>query len=204
MACVKLGGKPGHEYMFRERAEGKNAVTEIFGKANANFKDLTPEQLADAKFAQEELPFAGELYMGHLRYSTTGKSGIQYVHPFLRRNNWKAKNLCLCGNFNMTNTADLNESLIAIGQHPIFATDTQALLEKIGFFLDEEHEDIYRFLRTRGILMTGNVPKQRYMDRGYFRVIQSEYMEAGGAMRLKTVTRVREKGVDFIRRQLHS
>jgi len=103
MACVKLGGKPGHEYMFRERAEGKNAVTEIFGKANANFKNLTPEQLADAKFAQEELPFAGELYMGHLRYSTTGKSGIQYVHPFLRRNNWKAKNLCLCGNFNMTN-----------------------------------------------------------------------------------------------------
>ena len=82
MACVKLGGKPGHEYMFRERAEGKNAVTEIFGNANANFKNLTPEQLADAKFAKEELPFAGELYMGHLRYSTTGKSGIpvSYTH----------------------------------------------------------------------------------------------------------------------------
>lgn len=111
MACVKLGGKPGHEYMFRERAEGKNAVTEIFGKANANFKNLTPEQLADAQYAKEELPFAGELYMGHLRYSTTGKSGIQYVHPFLRRNNWKAKNLCLCGNFNMTNVDEIFRSL---------------------------------------------------------------------------------------------
>ena len=132
MACVKLGGKPGHEYMFRERAEGKNAVTEIFGKANANFKSLTPEQLADAKFAKEELPFAGELYMGHLRYSTTGKSGIQYVHPFLRRNNWKAKNLCLCGNFNMTNVDEIFEELTKQGQSPRIYSDTYIMLELMG------------------------------------------------------------------------
>ena len=140
MACVKLGGKPGHEYMFRERAEGKNAVTEIFGKANANFKSLTPEQLADAKFAKEELPFAGELYMGHLRYSTTGKSGIQYVHPFLRRNNWKAKNLCLCGNFNMTNVDEIFEELTKQGQSPRIYSDTYIMLELMGHRLDREVE----------------------------------------------------------------
>ena len=140
MACVKLGGKPGHEYMFRERAEGKNAVTEIFGKANANFKNLTPEQLADAKFAQEELPFAGELYMGHLRYSTTGKSGIQYVHPFLRRNNWKAKNLCLCGNFNMTNVDEIFQELTRQGQSPRIYSDTYIMLELMGHRLDREVE----------------------------------------------------------------
>ena len=140
MACVKLGGKPGHEYMFRERAEGKNAVTEIFGKANANFKNLTPEQLADAKFAREELPFAGELYMGHLRYSTTGKSGIQYVHPFLRRNNWKAKNLCLCGNFNMTNVDEIFQELTKQGQSPRIYSDTYIMLELMGHRLDREVE----------------------------------------------------------------
>ena len=140
MACVKLGGKPGHEYMFRERAEGKNAVTEIFGKANANFKNLAPEQLADAKFAKEELPFAGELYMGHLRYSTTGKSGIQYVHPFLRRNNWKAKNLCLCGNFNMTNVDEIFEELTKQGQSPRIYSDTYIMLELMGHRLDREVE----------------------------------------------------------------
>ena len=140
MACVKLGGKPGHEYMFRERAEGKNAVTEIFGNANANFKNLTPEQLADAKFAKEELPFAGELYMGHLRYSTTGKSGIQYVHPFLRRNNWKAKNLCLCGNFNMTNVDEIFLELTKQGQSPRIYSDTYIMLELMGHRLDREVE----------------------------------------------------------------
>lgn len=104
-------------------------MTEIFGKANANFKSLTPEQLADAKFAKEELPFAGELYMGHLRYSTTGKSGIQYVHPFLRRNNWKAKNLCLCGNFNMTNVDEIFEELTKQGQSPRIYSDTYIMLD---------------------------------------------------------------------------
>lgn len=82
MACVNLDALPGSEYMFRERAEGSNAITEIFGNVQKNFKDLTPKQLADTDFAKRELPFAGELYMGHLRYSTTGKSGLSYVHPF--------------------------------------------------------------------------------------------------------------------------
>lgn len=99
MACVKLNSEPGKEYMFRERAMGSNAITEIFGNLKDNYKDVTPEQLADASFAKENLPFAGEVFMGHLRYSTTGKSGIQYTHPFLRRNNWRAKNLCFLWKF---------------------------------------------------------------------------------------------------------
>ena len=102
LACVKLEANPGEEYMFRERALGSGAITEIFENVQNNFKELTPEQLHDAAYAKRVLPFAGEVYMGHLRYSTTGKSGISYVHPFLRRNNWRAKNLALCGNFNMT------------------------------------------------------------------------------------------------------
>ncbi len=140
LACVKLDGKPGNEYMFRERAEGKNAVTEIFGTVNKNYRELTPEQLSDAQYAKEHLPFAGELYMGHLRYSTTGKSGIQYVHPFLRRNNWKAKNLCLCGNFNMTNVNEIFDILTRQGQSPRIYSDSYIMLEHMGHRLDREVE----------------------------------------------------------------
>ena len=110
IASVKLNTKPGHEYMFRERAEGANAITEIFNEANRQIKLVMKEEDIDTD-AYDELPFAGELYMGHLRYSTTGKSGVKYVHPFLRRNNWKAKNLCICGNFNMTNVEDVFKTL---------------------------------------------------------------------------------------------
>ncbi len=140
LACVKLDGKPGNEYMFRERAEGKNAVTEIFGTVNKNYRELSPEQLSDAQYAKEHLPFAGELYMGHLRYSTTGKSGIQYVHPFLRRNNWKAKNLCLCGNFNMTNVNEIFDILTRQGQSPRIYSDSYIMLEHMGHRLDREVE----------------------------------------------------------------
>ena len=118
LACVKLQADPGEEYMFRERALGAGAITEIFSNVHQNFRDLTPELLADATYAKTCLPFAVELYMGHLRYSTTGKSGISYVHPFLRRNNWRAKNLALCGNFNLTNVDEIFTSITAIGQHP--------------------------------------------------------------------------------------
>ncbi len=89
--------------------------------------------------------------MGHLRYGTSGGYNLSACHPFFRRSPWPTRNLALCGNFNMTNTTELNQALISIGQHPIFASDTQALLEKIGFYLDEEHEDIFRYLRTRGL-----------------------------------------------------
>lgn len=140
MASVKLDSEPGNEYMFRERAEGKNAVAEIFANVHKHYKDLLPEQLSDVSFAKTNLPFAGDLYMGHLRYSTTGKSGLSYVHPFLRRNNWKAKNLCMCGNFNMTNIGDVFEILTEQGQCPRIYSDTNILLELMGHRLDREVE----------------------------------------------------------------
>lgn len=140
MACVNLEAVPGSEYMFRERAEGANAITEIFGNVQKKFKNLPSEQLADADYARRNLPFAGELYMGHLRYSTTGKSGLSYVHPFLRRNNWRAKNLCLCGNFNMTNIDEIFEKLVKQGQYPRIYSDSYITLELMGHRLDREVE----------------------------------------------------------------
>ena len=140
MASVKLDSEPGNEYMFRERAEGKNAVAEIFANVHKHYKNLSQEQLSDVSFAKTNLLFAGDLYMGHLRYSTTGKSGLSYVHPFLRRNNWKAKNLCMCGNFNMTNIGDVFEILTEQGQCPRIYSDTNILLELMGHRLDREVE----------------------------------------------------------------
>lgn len=140
MACVKLDSAPGREYMFRERAEGKDAITEIFGQAHRDLKNLSQEKLSDVAFAKDCLPFSGELYMGHLRYSTTGKSGLSYVHPFLRRNNWQAKNLCLCGNFNMTNVDEIFDKLTMQGQYPRIYSDAYIMLEFMGHRLDREVE----------------------------------------------------------------
>ena len=151
LACVKSMTEPGTEYMFRERAEGKSAITEIFGNIQKNFKDLSSEQLADVSYARKNLPFAGELYMGHLRYSTTGKQGISYVHPFLRRNNWKAKNLCLCGNFNMTNIGTIFEKLTLQGQVPRRYSDSYIMLEFMGHRLDREVERNYKDALALGL-----------------------------------------------------
>lgn len=140
MACVKLDTEPGNEYMFRERAEGTNAITEIFGKVHSVYNSVPSEQLSDVEYAKQHLPFAGEMYMGHLRYSTTGKSGLSYVHPFLRRNNWRAKNLCLCGNFNMTNIDEVFERLTTQGQCPRIYSDSYIMLELMGHRLDREVE----------------------------------------------------------------
>lgn len=151
MACVNLDADPGSEYMFRERAEGSNAITEIFGNVQRNFKDLTPEKLSDAEYAKKNLPFAGEIYMGHLRYSTTGKSGLSYVHPFLRRNNWRAKNLCLCGNFNMTNIDEIFDSLVKQGQSPRIYSDSYITLELMGHRLDREVERNFVEAKSKGL-----------------------------------------------------
>ena len=151
MACVKLDTEPGHEYMFREKALGANAITEIFGTVQKSFAGLTSEQLSDVHFAKDRLPFAGELYMGHLRYSTTGKSGLQYVHPFLRRNNWKAKNLCLCGNFNMTNIDEVFQKITAQGQCPRIYSDSYIMLEWMGHRLDREVERNFADAKEQGL-----------------------------------------------------
>lgn len=151
LACVKLEAKAGEEYMFRERALGTGAITEIFSAVHEHFRDLTPIQLNDPIFAKNNLPFAGELYMGHLRYSTTGKSGLSYVHPFLRRNNWRAKNLALCGNFNLTNVDKIFEDITAIGQHPRKFADTYIMLEQVGHRLDRVVEHLYQQCEAEGL-----------------------------------------------------
>lgn len=151
LACVKLEANAGEEYMFRERALGTGAITEIFANVHEHYRDLPPEQLNDPYFAKANLPFAGELYMGHLRYSTTGKSGISYIHPFLRRNNWRAKNLAVCGNFNLTNVHEIFEEITAIGQHPRKYADTYIMLEQLGHRLDREVERLYQHYEGEGL-----------------------------------------------------
>ena len=151
IACVKLGTEPGNEYMFREKAEGSNAISEIFKTINKVCAPLTAEQMGDADYAKKNIPFAGELYMGHLRYSTTGKRGLKYVHPFLRRNNWKAKNLCLCGNFNMTNIDEVFDKITSQGQCPRVNNDSYIMLEWMGHRLDREVERNYEDAKEDGL-----------------------------------------------------
>ena len=131
IACVNLDASAGEEYMFRERAEGKDAITEIFKRIDDSF--------------------IGQLYMGHLRYSTTSKHGLQYVHPFLRRNNWRAKNLCLCGNFNMTNIDEVFHFLTLQGQSPRICGDSYITLELMGHRLDREVERLYVEAKGQGL-----------------------------------------------------
>lgn len=151
LACVKLEASPGNEYMFRERAVGTGAITEIFSTVHQNFKDIPKEKREDPNYAKTTLPFAGELYMGHLRYSTTGRSGLSYVHPFLRRNNWRAKNIALCGNFNLTNVHDIFKEITSIGQHPRQYADTFIMLEQVGHRLDREIERLYQLSEAAGL-----------------------------------------------------
>ncbi len=154
VACVKLDMPAGVPFMFRERNIKANPLDKIFRTLLGQYNDLVDAGTVHPEFTdtvKQHFDFGGELLMGHLRYGTSGGYNLSSCHPFFRRSPWPTRNLALCGNFNLTNTEDLNRSLIAMGQHPIFATDTQAILEKIGFFLDEEHEDIYRFLRKRDL-----------------------------------------------------
>ena len=152
VACVKFDMPAGDPYMFRERNTEPNPLDRVFKALLGRYEQLVAEGRVHPEFAdtvKQHFDFGAELYLGHLRYGTSGDYGVSACHPYFRRSSWPTRNLALCGNFNMTNTQELNDSLIAIGQHPIFSSDTQAVLEKIGFFLDEEHEDIYRYLRTR-------------------------------------------------------
>ena len=152
VACVKLDLPAGAPFMFRERNIKSNPLDRIFRSLLGQYNEHVKTGVIHPEFTEtvkQNFDFGGELLMGHLRYGTSGGYNISSCHPYFRRSPWPTRNLALCGNFNLTNTEELNRSLIAMGQHPIFATDTQAILEKIGFFLDEEHEDIYRFLRTR-------------------------------------------------------
>lgn len=151
LACVKMQAAPGEEFMFRERGLGGGAIQDIFGNVHKELANFTSEQLHDADFSARCVPFAGEIYMGHLRYSTTGKSGLSYVHPFLRRSNWRAKNLCICANFNMTNVMEIFNEIAVKGQHPRMVSDTYILLEQLGHRLDRESERCYEEAKSLGL-----------------------------------------------------
>lgn len=148
VGVVKLHSQPGHEYVFRERALGPNAITDIFSHVMPTLEHAHVEDMPPAE-VEAYAPFVGEIYMGHLRYSTTGKSGISYVHPFLRRNNWRSRNLMMCGNFNMTNVDEVFQSIVDKGQHPRIYSDTIVLLEQLGYALDKENHRLYRRFRDR-------------------------------------------------------
>ncbi len=145
VGVVKLNAVPGHEYVFRRRALGTGAIDEIFREIGADLPPklnaLPPEEAATLT------PFIGEIYMGHLRYSTTGRSGLEYTHPFLRRNNWRSRAMMLCGNFNMTNVGEIFDYIVSSGQHPRLYGDTVLLLEQLGNALDKENHRVYRKYR---------------------------------------------------------
>ncbi|MDL2290238.1 class II glutamine amidotransferase [Paludibacteraceae bacterium OttesenSCG-928-F17] len=150
LATVKMDIPPGEEYIWRERAEGKNAIQDIFATVNEHLANFHADSDShDIDEVKASLPFAGEMYLGHLRYSTTGRSGISNVHPFLRRHNWKARSMVLAGNFNLTNVDELFDNLVLHGQHPRDKADTFLMLESLGHRLDKEVQHKYDEIKQR-------------------------------------------------------
>ena len=142
---IKLDVKPGERFISRKRSVSANPIQEIFSHINSYFNNLSEkDKLNDINWLKENLPFTGEIFLGHLRYGTYGKNKIENCHPFLRQNNWRSRNLVLAGNFNMTNVDELFNDLIDLGQHPKEKADTVTILEKIGHFLDEENQRVFK------------------------------------------------------------
>lgn len=154
IGTIKFDLKPGKAYIDRRRSDTSNAIPDIFKYVQKGFEDVyhrNPENLKNAEYLKENVPFAGEVMMGHLRYATHSQSGTTYLHPRLRTNNWKSRNLMVAGNFNMTNNEELFELLVDIGQHPRDKTDTVTVMEKIGHFLDEENQLLFDQFKKEGL-----------------------------------------------------
>ncbi len=152
IVCVKDHLQPGSSYINRYRSVEQNPIKDIFDKLNKPLKKALRAgiDIENSEWAYKDFPFAGELYMGHLRYGTFGKNSIDFVHPVMRQNNWKSRNLVLAGNFNLTNTEELFKVLVSLGQHPKAYTDTVTALEKVGHFLDEENQLLFRKYKNEG------------------------------------------------------
>lgn len=153
IANIKLDVEPGHRYISRHRSIENQPIKDIFEKISGRFREAQekdPEIFKDTPRMKVELPFTGELFLGHLRYGTYGRNSIESCHPFLRQNNWMTKNLIVAGNFNLTNVDKLFEKLVNIGQHPKERTDTVTVMEKIGHFLDKQNEELYKKYRSLG------------------------------------------------------
>lgn len=153
-ASIKLDMQPGEKYIDRVRSSQSQPIQDIFSKINTQIHTSLqkhPEYLEDIVAQKKNIPYIGELFLGHVRYGTFGKNGIDNVHPFLRQNNWMHRNLIVAGNFNMTNVNELFENLILLGQHPKEKTDTITVMEKIGHFLDDAVAKLYKEIKKRGI-----------------------------------------------------
>ena len=154
IGCAKLHMPLGHPYIFRRRDAEKDSLSNLFRDEIKSFHKMARKQMLNPDLpssVKEKFDFGGEILIGHLRYGTSGEFDSGSCHPYLRRSNWPTRTLMVMGNFNMTNTAELNTKLIDRGQHPVFGTDTQTVLEEIGFHLDEAHTDLYRKLRDQGV-----------------------------------------------------
>ena len=152
IVCVKDHLEPGSSYINRHRSVDQNPIFDVFNKVEKSLEKSTylGTDVEDCDWAYQHCPFAGELYLGHLRYGTFGKNSIEFVHPVMRQNNWKSRNLVLAGNFNLTNTDELFKVLLELGQHPKAYTDTVTILEKLGHFLDEENQLLFRQYKDEG------------------------------------------------------
>jgi amidophosphoribosyltransferase len=153
-ASIKLDVVPGERYISRVRSNESQAIQDVFAQINTRINEemeLHPEYIDDVALQKKNLPYIGELYLGHVRYGTFGKNSIESVHPFLRQNNWMHRNLIIAGNFNMTNVTELFNSLVELGQHPKEMTDTVTVMEKIGHFLDEEVTELYQDCKNSGL-----------------------------------------------------
>ena len=153
VANIKFNVRPGTRYISRYRATGAGAIQEIFGKINAKFEEVgkkKPEKLKDPNWLYRNVAFTGEIFLGHLRYGTYGKNSVESCHPFLRQNNWRTRNLVVAGNFNLTNVDELFGHLVELGQHPKEKADTVTVMEKIGHFLDEENERLFKEFKKKG------------------------------------------------------
>ena len=154
IGCTKINMPAGQPYMSRERNIEKDSLAQLFNEQLSAYDRLIGKGIINEnnpETVKEHFEFGGELLMGHLRYGTSGDFILNSCHPYIRRSNWPTKTLMVQGNFNMTNTPELNELLISRGQHPVFGTDTQTVLEEIGYHLDQAHDFLYHELRDGGI-----------------------------------------------------
>ncbi len=154
LANIKLDMPPGTRYISRYRSNDKTPIQDLFQRVNSRINEGIGEnrqRLKDPEWLKQNLPYVGELYLGHLRYGTYGGNSVEQCHPFLRQNNWVTRNLILAGNFNMTNVDELFSHLVDLGQHPKEKADTVTILEKIGHFLDEQNEKLYRKFKKAGL-----------------------------------------------------
>lgn len=153
LANIKFDMKPGKRYISRHRSNSSTPIKDVFAHINQRFEnefEKHPEHIQDPEWLKQNLPFTGEVFLGHLRYGTFGGNSIEHCHPFLRQNNWMTRNLVLAGNFNMTNVDELFQQLVELGQHPKEKADTVTVLEKIGHFIDEENDRLYYQYKEKG------------------------------------------------------